>query len=137
MIVKTKCDIQKDLHYQVFSYLNELRSWGILPGDLKILSELYNYLFVLSNNNHIKDFKDKMNLLFSSEYKKEIMEKLGMSYNTFNNGLSRLRKKGFIGKNNILNEKLLLNLNKQEFSFTIQYLSEEEYQRLTNQTKKE
>jgi len=78
MIVKTKCDIQKDLHYQVFSYLNELRSWGILPGDLKILSELYNYLFVLSNNNHIKDFKDKMNLLFSSEYKKEIMEKLGI-----------------------------------------------------------
>jgi hypothetical protein len=44
-----------------------------------------------------------------------------MSYNTFNNSLSKLRKKGLLNKDNSLNEKLLFDLSKSSFTFTIEF----------------
>lgn len=136
MKVRAECNIKEELHLKIFSQLNDLRSWGVSPCDLKILASLYDMDFDILNSNSIQDYNSRMTVIFSKESKKILMEKLKMSYNTFNNGLSRLRKKGFIKKGNSLDEKLLFNLNTNVFSFTIEYLNGEEYIKYKNKKQK-
>jgi hypothetical protein len=119
-----KINIKRDLHYFIFSNLNELRHWGITSNDVRILAELYNQDFDLANNQKILNYEDRMTILFSQNIKNKIMEKLNISYNTFNNSLSKLRKKSFVSQNNTIDEKLLFNLNKPEFTFTINCISD-------------
>lgn len=128
MKILKKLDIKEDLHYQIFTLLNEMSGWGITPSDIKILSELYNLDFEMASSGSVKSYEDRMAILFSTENKKAIMNKFNLSYNTFNNSLSKLRKKGFIDKNTI-DERRLYNLNNGKFVFQIEFLNEEEYQK--------
>jgi predicted transcriptional regulator len=129
MKILKKLDIKEELHYQIFTLLNEMSEWGLTPSDIKILAELYNLDFNLANSG-IQPQQSRMTILFSSDTKKSIMDKFNISYNTFNNSLTKLRKKGFITKNTI-DEKRLYNLNRGRFNFTIEFLNEEEYQAYT------
>ena len=96
MKVKHKLNIKKDLHFFIFSQLNDLRHWELTPGDVKILAYLFNIDYDMKVSGEVKKYEDRMNLLFSQENKHKIMQDLGVSYNTFNNCLTRLRKKGWI-----------------------------------------
>jgi len=124
MKVLNKINIKENLHFCIFKQLNELLSWDITPSDIKILASFYNLDFDMINSGNVKVYEDRMSILFSPENKKKIMESLDMSYNTFNNSLSKLRKKDLINKDNTLNEKRLFNLNKPSFSFTIEFVDE-------------
>lgn len=121
MKVKSNINFKKDLHFNIFTQLNEFLHWDITISDLKIFSELYNMDFEMLASGTVKNYEDRMSILFSVDTKKKIMEDLKMSYNTFNNSLSKLRKKGLISKDNTIDEKRLFNLNNPVFSFTIEY----------------
>jgi hypothetical protein len=121
MKVKSNINFKKDLHFNIFTYLNEFLHWDITISDLKIYSELYNIDFEMLSSGAVKNYEDRMSILFSVDTKKKIMEDLKMSYNTFNNSLSKLRKKGLITKDNTIDEKRLFNLNNLVFNFTIEY----------------
>ncbi len=125
--VPKKINVKTDLHFYIFTQLNDLLSWGITPSDIKILSELYNVNFEMVASGNVKAYKDRMSILFSTETKKEIMSNLSMSYNTFNNSLSKLRRKGLINEDNTLIEKRMFDLNKESFIFTIELMDEEKY----------
>lgn len=129
-------NILEDLHFELFSFLNNLRNWGLTQSDLKVLSELYNIYSEMHISQDIKNYEDRMAILFSSETKKKIMGKLSMSYNTFNNSLSKLRKKGFVNEDNTIEVKRLLDLTKNTFEFTIKFMDEKEYSRFIEQKKK-
>lgn len=124
MKIEHKVNIKKDLHFFIFSYLNDLRHWGITPSDIKILSELYNYDYDMASTGSVKKYEDRMAILFSTETKNKIMQDLNMSYNTFNNSLSKLRKKGLINQDNSIDERRLFNLDKESFTFTIELKNE-------------
>jgi DNA-binding transcriptional ArsR family regulator len=125
MKIKSTIDIKKDLHFFVLTQLNKYQGWEVSPSDIKIFAELHNIDAEMVSSGNVKSYEDRMSILFSSETKKRIMDKLDMSYNTFSNGLSRLRKKGLITKDNTINEKRLRNLNKQSYVFTIEFTHEE------------
>lgn len=134
MKIPSKINIKKDLHFYIFKQLNELLNWGATPSDIKILAELYNTDFEMINTGNVKTYEDRMAILFSSETKKKIMKYLNMSYNTFNNSLSKLRKKDLVNENNTIDEKRLFNLNLQFFRFTVEFSNEEEYRSLIKKT---
>ena len=136
MLIPKKINIINDLHFYIFTQLNELLSWGITPSDIKILSELYNTDYKMIASHNVKAYKDRMSILFSSETKKEIMANLNISYNTFNNSLSKLRKKGLINEDNTISEKRMFDLNKKSFTFTIKLMDEEEYSKFIEGTQK-
>jgi hypothetical protein len=121
MKVKSNINFKTDLHFKIFSYFNEYLNWDIVIGDLRILAKIYDTDFEMLSS--IVKYEDRMSVLFSSDTKKKMMEGLQMSYNTFNNGLSRLRKKGLITKDNTIDEKRLFNLNNPVFNFTIEYIN--------------
>lgn len=125
MKIKHNINIKRDLHYFIFTQLNELRRWGLTPSDVKILSALYNKDYELKVINGVGNFKDRMTILFSKETKDEIISNLKISYNAFNNSLTKLRKKGSIESDNSLNEKLLFDLGKETFSFILEFQNEE------------
>jgi len=125
MKIKHNINIKRDLHLFIFTQLNELRHWGITLSDVKILAELYNKDYDIVTQNKIENYKDRMTILFSKETKDKIISDLNMSYNTFNNSLTKLRKKGLLEKDNSLNEKLLFDLGKNTFSFIIEFQDEE------------
>ena len=129
MKILKKLDIRRDLHYKIFTLLNEMSGWGIAPSDIKILAELYNLDFEMANSKQVNTYDARMAILFSTETKQAIMDKLKLSYNTFNNSLTKLRKKGFI-KDNTIDERRLYNLNKNSFEFTIEFLTEEAYEEI-------
>lgn len=119
MKVIKKINIKEDLYYHVFKWLNkDIFHWGLTDGDVKILNELYIANFEMIDT--VKESKDRMSILFSSPTKNKLIEKLNISYNTFNNSLTKLRKKGIIEGNSIDESKpLMLDLNTKEFNFTI------------------
>ncbi|MCP4255532.1 MAG: hypothetical protein GY775_19425 [Candidatus Scalindua sp.] len=120
MKVEKKIDFKKDLFFEVFSLYNDFAHWNIASSDVKILSELYTLDFELKNSGAIKGYNDRMNILFSKDNKTKLIDKLGISYNTFNNSLTKLRKKGLITDNTI-DEGRLFDLNKGYFTFTISF----------------
>ena len=133
MKVQSKISIQRELHFYIFNQLNQLLHWGVTPSDIKILAELYNMDYDMISSGNIKVYEDRMAILFSAENKKKIMELLNMSYNTFNNSLSKLKKKDLVNKDNTINERRLFNLDRDTFSFTIEFTDEEKYSGSTNQ----
>jgi len=124
MKVQSKINIQRELHFYIFNQLNQLLHWGVTPSDIKILAELYNMDYDMISSGNVKVYEDRMAILFSSENKKKIMELLNMSYNTFNNSLSKLKKKDLVNKDNTINERRLFNLGRDTFSFTIEFTNE-------------
>lgn len=121
MKVKYYTNIQDNLHFLIFDTFNKAYDWGLHPTDIKVLAELYNMDYFLLQD--IKSYKDRMTVLFSKESKAAIFAKLKISYNTFNNSLTRLRKKDII-EDNSLEEKYLFDLTKQEFEITLNVLNE-------------
>lgn len=123
MKVSKTINIKENLHFYIFTQLNELLHWEATPSDIKILSELYNMDYDMLASGNVKIYEDRMAILFSGENKQKIMDKLQMSYNTFNNSLTKLRKRGLI-KENTINEKRLFNLGRDSFTFTIEFTHE-------------
>lgn len=127
MKVRKIINIKKDLFYNVFTLQNEIFGWGLAPSELKILSELYNLDFDMKSSGKVKTYTDRMSILFSSDSKKIIMDKFKLSYNTFNNSLSKLRKKGFVVKNTI-DEKRSYDLNRNTFNFNIEFMTKDAFE---------
>lgn len=136
MKIPKKINVESDLHFYIFTQLNDLLNWGIAPRDIKILSELYNINFEMVASGNVKSYVDRMNILFSIDTKKKIMDKFSMSYNTFSNGLSKLRKKGLINEDNTISERRMFDLHRNSFTFTIELMNEEEYRRFTEAAQK-
>ena len=124
MKVTHKLPFKSELHFYIFTQLNDLFHWGVTPSDLKILAELYNADYEMLATGSVKLYNDRMAILFSSEFKKKLMDKLNISYNSFHNSLTKLKKKSLLNKDNSLNEKLLLNLSKNTFTFIIECTDE-------------
>lgn len=124
MKVVNKLPFESDLHLYIFTQLNDLFHWGVTPSDLKLLAELYNADYEMLATGNVKLYTDRMAIIFSSEFKQKLMEKLGVSYNSFYNSLTRLKKKSLLNKDNTLNEKMLFNLSKDSFTFTIECINE-------------
>jgi hypothetical protein len=121
MKVKYYTDIKNNLHFLVFDTFNKAYKWGLHPNDIKILAEFYNLDYFLVKQ--VPTYQDRMTILFSKDSKDAIYKKLNMSYNTFNNSLVRLRKKGLLGRNEII-EKYLLDLGKDEFNIVLNVVDE-------------
>ncbi len=75
---------------KLFELFKILYNWELNNTDLLVANKLYNESKVLNAN--IKDFDNKMTTLFSSKHKENMMKDLGLSYNNFNNSLTKLRK---------------------------------------------
>ena len=131
MILTYNVDIQKQLHYIIFKEMNEIRSWGLSRNDLKVMASFYNKGFELLTS--IPSYNERMLVLFSKETKNGLIKDSAISYNTFNNSLSKLRKKGLI-KGNFLHENLLFNLNRDTFDLTIRLVNEPEVTKITTGT---
>jgi len=125
MKIKHQLNIKKDLHFFIFSQLNELRHWDLTTSDVKILSAFYNLDFEMKSTGAIQKYEDRMSILFSMDTKNQIMKELNMSYNTFNNSLTKLRKKDKISRNNTIDERWLFDLNRDNFMFTIEFENNE------------
>ena len=123
MIITYNVDIQKQLHYIIFKEMNEIRSWELSRNDLKVLAAFYNKGFELIKT--IPNYDDRMVILFSKDTKDSLIIDMSISYNTFNNSLSKLRKKGLI-RGNFLLEQLLFDLDREEFKITIKLVHESE-----------
>ena len=133
MTLTYNVDIQKHLHYIIFKEMNEIRSWNLSGNDLKIFAAFYNKDFELLHT--IPEYESRMLILFSKEIKDALMTELNVSYNTFNNSLSKLRKKGLI-KGNFLIEKLLFDLNSTEFSIIIKLKHAPEFSKVITEAQK-
>jgi len=116
-------DIQKHLHSIIFSEMNEVYSWKLSRNDLKVFAGFYDKDFELIPT--ITEYKDRMVVLFSKDIKDSLIKELKISYNTFNNSLSKLRKKGLI-EGNTLNEKLLFNLKADKVTLVINFINSNE-----------
>lgn len=119
MKVNKEINIKEDLYYHVFKWLNnDIFHWGLTDGDVKLLNGLYKANFEMLST--VKDSNDRMEILFSKRIQKNIMNDLGIAYNTFHNSLSKLRKKDIIEDNKLDESKyLMFDLNTDKFNFTI------------------
>ena len=131
MKVKYYTSIEDNLHFLVFETFNKVYKWGLSQSDLRVLSEFYNTDFQLLKS--VPKYEERMTVLFSKKIKEYIYEKLEMSYNTFNNILSRLRKKGIIEDNSIV-ERYLFDLNRHQFSITLDIINETGSKETTGKT---
>ena len=87
--------------------------------DTDIFAELLYYEYKYSS---ISDEKVKWKMVFDYSTKLEIASKLGISTDIIRNSLTYLRKKGKIGKGNIIPKKFLLRPNDKnslKFEFVI------------------
>lgn len=90
---------------------------GLMKKEMEVLSELMyqNYL-----NKAMEDFDKRQMLLFSTENRKIMYNKLGMSEASFNDYLSRLRRKKVITKDNKL-EPFLNIIPGDTYEFSIKF----------------
>ncbi len=131
MKVEYFTDIQSNLHFLVFETFNKVYQWSLSRSDLKVLAEFYNVDFQLLKT--VPKYKERMTILFSKDSKESIYKRLGMSYNTFNNVLSKLRKKGIISNNELV-EKYLFNLNVDNFTIVFNIRNEAASTEIDNKT---
>jgi len=111
--------------------MNEVHSWNLSGNDLKVLSAFYNKDFELLQS--ITDYTARMLVLFSKATKDTLIHDTALSYNTFNNSLSKLRKKGIINRS-MLHEQLLFNLDSDEFNITIKIKDESRRKEVIGET---
>jgi hypothetical protein len=122
MQIKKSILFKDELHYKIFNLINaNISTWNLSENEIKVLSSFYNKDFELLTK--IKDYDLRMKILFDKKNKDEISNQYNLSYNTFNNVLTSLRKKNFI-KDNTIDEKYLQDLNKKEIVFSILFLDE-------------
>jgi len=87
---------------------------GLMKREMDVLAELMyqNYL-----NQNITDFNKRQVILFSTDSRNIMIERLNMSAGSFNDYLSRLRKKKVITKDNKLMQFLnIIPDGKYEFN---------------------
>lgn len=101
--IKTKFDAEFLL--TILLVFKSAYNWDMDRKDLRVLA----YLHARDNEltDTIKDSATRSILIFTKESKEKIYTKMGISYNSFNNGLSNLRKFNLIQNNN----KLRMPLN--------------------------
>ena len=142
MQIKKSISFKDELYYKIFSLINanivtldlseneievfrlthpNTPIWNLSENEIKVLSSFYNKDFELLNK--VKEYDLRMKILFDKKNKDEISNQHNLSYNTFNNILTSLRKKNFI-KDNTIDEKYLQDLNKKEIRFSILFLDE-------------
>lgn len=119
MTLKVKVSKEK-IYKKLFSYLAIENNWNLTSTDLDIANELFLMNYSLLNT--MKDFDLRMDKLFSKETKDNLYTKLNLSYNTFNNSLTKLRKIGLIQYNKLHKNISNINIDKGEITLTINML---------------
>jgi len=109
MILKVKSSKEK-IYKTFFNYLAVDNDWNLTSTDLDIANELFikNYNML----DTVKDFNKRMEIIFSKTIKESIYKSLNLSYNTFNNSLTRLRKTGLINDNKLNETICKINIDK-------------------------
>lgn len=117
MIIPHKVN-KEDAYTKIYGIINDINGWKLSEMDIKVFSKLLYTLNQISTK--VNDPKLRQTMLFSKEMKKEVVESLGTTYNSFMNSLTRLRKIGLIIDNTI-DEKFAVNIDKGNFKLTIQF----------------
>jgi hypothetical protein len=88
---------------------------GIRKTELNILVEL-----IKANQlkKTIPDVKDRFKVIFSTENRKEMENNMGISSAVFRNGLTDLRAKRLLLKDNILHPLLMLDFEEKEIKIS-------------------
>lgn len=89
---------------------------GLRDRELDVLAEI---MYQNYENRNIKDFNKRQILIFSTETRLLMQENLGMKEGSFNDYLSKLRRKGVIKDNKLLG---FLNIIPEgNYSFNINF----------------
>jgi len=119
-------DIKEELHLSLFKILNIIFKWKLKESDIKVLAALYDKNEELRETTSLHE--DRMTILFSSKVRKELISKIGLSYNSFNNNLFFLRKKGFIEDKNLIvgkdgNNPYGVMFNSDKYNLNIKFVN--------------
>jgi hypothetical protein len=97
-----------------FMPIKELR-----PKEKRVLAEILYQHYRFRDNPE----RNRVILIFSSEVRKDMRDRLGMSDATFSFNLSMLRKKGVLGKDNYLPKFLAYIMPTGDtFDFTVSFM---------------
>jgi predicted transcriptional regulator len=107
---------------QIYKHILALMNFGmnLTDKEIEVLAEFVR----LNNDYEALEPIMRAKFIFSTDMRKEIMEKLQMEESSFNNILSRLRKATFIGKpvlskENVICEDLLCKPRQDGYTLTI------------------
>lgn len=113
---KYNVDTKQNLRYIIFSFMNDIHSWNLSRNDIKVFTAFHNKDVELKKT--IDNHSDRMVIIFSKQIKDIIIKETALSYNTFNNSLSKLRKKQLINKNSLYSQ-LSFNVDKNEIDIKL------------------
>lgn len=120
---KIKITTDKEKFYrQVLSLLSSMSPVKDLrPKELEVLSRILYY------NNEYKHLDEdaRMVLIFSTQMRRTIREELGLSEDSFNNNVSRLRKLGILSSDSRLHTFFSSILFSREYEITFKLISNE------------
>jgi hypothetical protein len=94
---------------QYLSFINPLATTKLSPMEIEVLSA---YLFI-DHQYRTLPKEVRNSILFSKETKKKIVKFLNTSIDAFNNTVSSLYKKGYLGKEGRLKAKIPFNQDGQ------------------------
>jgi hypothetical protein len=108
-----------DVYYNVYKVVSLINEWNMPDLDLRIFGELLNRYDYLK---HKYDDQDTIStLILTKEIKTRLISKLGTSYNSFMNSITKLRKLGLIDKRAVPLRKFSFLNAKEHCNFTIQF----------------
>jgi len=90
---------------------------GLVPKELNILAEILYQNYVYKNI----PVKDRHIMIFSTENRIEMQKNLGMSEGSFNDYLSKIRKKGVLSRNNEIPPILNILPDNNNYEFLIKF----------------
>ena len=109
---------KQEQYYLVYKIISTVNDWDITDGDLKVLSKLlYEYNELLLRFEQVQANA----LLFDRTIKLRIIDELKTTYNSFANSLTRLKKLGFLSKDNTIDPKFLLIKIAPTMNLTVQF----------------
>lgn len=111
------------IYYKAYSIVNNTRGWGLKNQDILIFGELLNKIVELKKT--VSAYHTRMLILFNKETKKEIINKLGINYNSFMNSITKLRKIGLIEEGNLIDEDYAFDIKNNHYIIEIQYTIED------------
>jgi len=100
MKIKSKALTTKDKIKEIFLILLSLNDIKLMPFEKETLINIYAKNYELSKT--IKDFDNRMTILFSKPVKEELSKALNVKYTVFNNTLSALRNNKLLDGSSIV-----------------------------------
>ena len=115
MILRVKKE-GKELYKELLNIFSLLGEYNLTASDIAVAAEILDRNFNLISK--VQDESIRNEILFSAKEKKALHTNLNISYNTFNNALTKLRKANIIKDNKLntalakidINSKLNLNI---------------------------